>query len=208
VADLRFLGELVVVLGAAVVVVLILSGLRLPTIAGFIVAGAIVGPGALAWVSEIKPLMQAGDRGGGAGVRGVGGGDRPVLRTSAIARNVIGERIKHARLSGPAAQRALTVPRRTLGESRELDELKIESFLVNVGAWIAGRSVAESELRRRTGVTMLAWSREGASATHPVPADVVEAGDILYLVGGGEELAEARRLLDHGPDAGTSPRTR
>jgi hypothetical protein len=32
-----------VVLGAAVIVVLILSGLRLPTLAGFIVAGAVVG---------------------------------------------------------------------------------------------------------------------------------------------------------------------
>jgi len=122
-----------------------------------------------------------------------------VLRTSAIPRNVISERIRHARQSGPATERAVTIPRRTLGESRELDDLKIESFLVNDGAWIAGRTVAESELRRRTGVTLLASSRGGESAVHPLPADVVEAGDILYLVGGGEELAQARRLLERGP---------
>jgi CPA2 family monovalent cation:H+ antiporter-2 len=121
-----------------------------------------------------------------------------VLRTSAIPGNVIRERIKHARRSGPAAEQALTVPRRTLGRSRELDELKIESFLVREGAWIAGRTLAESELRRRTGVTLLAMSREGGSAVHPLPADVVEAGDIVYLVGGGDELARARRLLEQG----------
>jgi CPA2 family monovalent cation:H+ antiporter-2 len=152
------------------------------------------------YLGEIKPLMKAGAtevvaQEFEASVEVIA----HVLRTSAIPRNVISERIKHARRSGPATERALTVPRRTLGESRELDELKIESFLVNDGAWIAGHTVAESELRRRTGVTLLALSREGASAVHPVPADVVEAGDILYLVGGGDELAAARRLLDHGP---------
>jgi CPA2 family monovalent cation:H+ antiporter-2 len=127
-----------------------------------------------------------------------------VLRTSAIPGNVIRERIKHARRSGPAAERALTVPRRTLGQSRELDELKIESFLVREGAWIAGRTLAESELRRRTGVTLLALIREGGNAVHPLPADVVEAGDTLYLVGDGGELDEARILLEVGPPPPTS----
>jgi CPA2 family monovalent cation:H+ antiporter-2 len=130
-----------------------------------------------------------------------------VLRTSSIPRNVIGERIKHARRSGPATERDLTVPGRALGEIRELDELKIESFLVNEGAWIAGRSVAQSELRRRTGVTLLALSREGSGAIHPVASDLVEAGDILYLVGGGKELAEARRLLERGPVGPAGPAT-
>jgi K+/H+ antiporter YhaU regulatory subunit KhtT len=78
---------------------------------------------------------------------------------------------------------------------------------VNEGAWIAGRSVAQSELRRRTGVTLLALSREGSSAIHPVASDLVEAGDILYLVGGGGELAEARRLLERGPDGPAGPAT-
>jgi CPA2 family monovalent cation:H+ antiporter-2 len=131
-----------------------------------------------------------------------------VLRTSAIPRNVISERIRHARQSGPATERVVTIPRRSLGESRELDDLKIESFLVNDGAWIAGRTVAESELRRRTGVTLLASSRGGGSAVHPLPADVVEAGDILYLVGGGKELAQARRLLEDGPSHEPRPQTR
>ena len=45
-----FLTELVVVFGVAVVVVLVLSRFRLPTIAGFIVAGALIGPGGLALV--------------------------------------------------------------------------------------------------------------------------------------------------------------
>jgi monovalent cation:H+ antiporter-2, CPA2 family len=153
------------------------------------------------YLGEMKPLMEAGAtdvvvQEFEASVEVIA----HVLRTSAIPRNVISERIRHARQGGPATERAATIPRRTLGESRELDDLKIESFLVNDGAWIAGRTVAESGLRRRTGVTLLASSRGGGSAVHPLPADVVEAGDILYLVGGGEELAQARRLLEDGPE--------
>jgi CPA2 family monovalent cation:H+ antiporter-2 len=152
------------------------------------------------YLGEIKPLMEAGATAVvaqefEASMEVIA----HVLRTSAIPGNVISERIRHARQSGPATERAVTIPRRTLGESRELDELKIESFLVSDGAWIAGRTVAESELRRRTGVTLLASSRVGGSAVHPLPADVVAAGDILYLVGGGKELGLARRLLEDGP---------
>jgi CPA2 family monovalent cation:H+ antiporter-2 len=151
------------------------------------------------YLAEIKPLMEAGAsevvaQEFEASVEVIA----HVLRTSAIPRNVIGERVKHARQTGPPAERPLTVPRFTLGESRGLDELKIETFLVNEAAWVAGRSVAESELRKRTGVTLLAVSREGGSATHPLADDVIAAGDILYLVGGGRELARARELLQAG----------
>ncbi|HZI08739.1 MAG TPA: cation:proton antiporter [Myxococcus sp.] len=46
------LQELVLVLGVAVAVVLALSHLRLPTIAGLIAAGALIGPGGLGWVRD------------------------------------------------------------------------------------------------------------------------------------------------------------
>ncbi len=46
------LQELVVVLGVAVAVVLALSHLRLPTIAGLIAAGALIGPSGLGWVHD------------------------------------------------------------------------------------------------------------------------------------------------------------
>ncbi|AKJ07849.1 Kef-type potassium/proton antiporter (CPA2 family) [Archangium gephyra] len=48
----ELLQELVVVFGVAVVVVLALSRLRLPTIAGLIAAGALIGPSGLGWVRD------------------------------------------------------------------------------------------------------------------------------------------------------------
>ena len=63
-----FLTELVAVFGVAVVVVLVLSRFRLPTIAGFIVAGALIGPSGFALVGgegeagskQIESLAEVG----------------------------------------------------------------------------------------------------------------------------------------------------
>lgn len=52
----EFLRELVIVFGVAVVVALALSRLRLPTIAGLIVAGALIGPSGLGWVADSEQL--------------------------------------------------------------------------------------------------------------------------------------------------------
>ncbi|MCI0572038.1 MAG: cation:proton antiporter, partial [Myxococcaceae bacterium] len=58
-----FLKELVVVFSAAVAVVLLLSRFHLPAIAGFIVAGALVGPSGLGLVEDsehIESLAEVG----------------------------------------------------------------------------------------------------------------------------------------------------
>lgn len=61
--ELDILHELVVVFGAALVVVLILGRLRLPTIAGFLVAGAILGPAGLAAVQDRHQIEQLAEIG-------------------------------------------------------------------------------------------------------------------------------------------------
>jgi CPA2 family monovalent cation:H+ antiporter-2 len=53
-----FLTDLVIVLGIAVVVVLVLSRFRLPTIAGFIAAGALIGPSGLGFISKSGDSLQ------------------------------------------------------------------------------------------------------------------------------------------------------
>ena len=62
-AHLNLLGDLVVLFAAALVVVLVLRRLRLPTIAGFLVAGALIGPSGFGWigdVDEIESLAEIG----------------------------------------------------------------------------------------------------------------------------------------------------
>lgn len=78
--------------------------------------------------------------------------------------------------------------------------LGVESVAIAEGAWIAGRSLAAAELRRRTGATLVAVSRGEATAIHPAPGDVLEKGDVLCLVGSDPQLAAARELLANGPE--------
>jgi K+/H+ antiporter YhaU regulatory subunit KhtT len=58
----------------------------------------------------------------------------------------------------------------------------------------------DADLRRRTGATLVAFTRESATAVHPSPGDVLQAGDVLTLVGSEEQLAAARTLVAAGPD--------
>ena len=58
-----FLTELVVVFGVAVLVVLVLSRLRLPAVAGFIVAGAVLGPSGLGIASSSERITSLAEVG-------------------------------------------------------------------------------------------------------------------------------------------------
>lgn len=58
-----------------------------------------------------------------------------------------------------------------------------------------GKSLAEIDLRARTGATVLAISRHGGGTANPSPKDPLRAGDVLALAGSTEAVAEARKLL-------------
>jgi monovalent cation:H+ antiporter-2, CPA2 family len=81
--------------------------------------------------------------------------------------------------------------------------LEVESAVVPEGAWIAGRSLADADLRRRTGATLVAFTRESDTAVHPSPDDVLRAGDVLTLVGHEPQIAAARGLIAIGPAPGS-----
>ncbi len=78
--------------------------------------------------------------------------------------------------------------------------LAMQSVPLAAGAWAAGRTLAETELRKRTGATLVAVSRGDATAVHPAPGDPLAAGDVLCLVGDERQIAAARELLASGPE--------
>jgi CPA2 family monovalent cation:H+ antiporter-2 len=85
------------------------------------------------------------------------------------------------------------------------DGLAVESVAVAEGFWIAGRSVGDAELRRRTGATLVAVSRGAATAVHPSPTDRLEPGDVVCLVGNDRQIAAARDLMVEGPVSDARP---
>ncbi|WAS91285.1 cation:proton antiporter [Nannocystis punicea] len=69
------------------------------------------------------------------------------------------------------------------------------------GSAAVGLTLAQINLRVRTGATVLALSRDGAGAEVPSPRDTLRPGDILTLTGSEAAIAVARTLLHEGPAA-------
>jgi CPA2 family monovalent cation:H+ antiporter-2 len=126
-----------------------------------------------------------------------------VLRRMHVPRNVIAMQIDLIRGESYAMLRG----RQLLGPS--LDDLRaileastIETYLLLAGSPAAGQSIGELQLRRRTGVTVIAVVHHGQSITNPSPELRLHEGDVLVMIGSHAELAEAMSLLaPRGADA-------
>lgn len=114
-----------------------------------------------------------------------------MLRWIEMPRNVIDERIKEVRSETQSSDRKLTLPRPVLADTRALDELKIESFLVREGMVSAGRSAVQLELRRTTGALVVGVKRGEKLLENPDPTVAFEPGDVVFLVGTSEAVKTA-----------------
>jgi len=98
---------------------------------------------------------------------------------------------------------------RPTAESRSMPE--IERLLHGLGAPLAlsieagspaaGKSLAELDLRGRTGATVLAIARGSESLVTPPPHERLRAGDVLALAGAHDAVEAARALLLGEPPA-------
>ena len=118
-----------------------------------------------------------------------------LLRWVDAPRNIIEARIHEARSSTQTTERKLTVPRPALPEVEALADLKIESVLVTESSLAQYQSIADIELRRRTGALVIAIRREGVIVEEMNPNEPLVVGDIVYLAGPVDAVARAMELL-------------
>ncbi len=119
-----------------------------------------------------------------------------VLRRLRVPRNVITLQIELIRKQGYSMLRGLELPRQTLDQLGQiLAATTTESFLVPASSPAAGRSIRDLQLRRATGVTIIAVVHDGRPVTNP-PADlVIQPNDILVMLGSHAELDQALKRL-------------
>jgi CPA2 family monovalent cation:H+ antiporter-2 len=82
-----------------------------------------------------------------------------------------------------------------------MSDLEITSLRVQPGSAIAGQRLMDSDLRRVYGVTVVAIRRGDELIANPGGDTVVEAGDLLVVLGIGEEIAAASLLVTRGAEA-------
>ena len=73
-----------------------------------------------------------------------------------------------------------------------------ETYFVGQGAWPAGKTLAELDLRGRTGATVIAVVRGEESFSSPGAAFEVRAQDTLVLVANHRDMDRAFRYLASG----------
>jgi monovalent cation:H+ antiporter-2, CPA2 family len=124
-----------------------------------------------------------------------------MLRTLDVPRNVIDARIQGVRSETQTSERKQTVPRKQLRDVSGLEEMKIESALVQAKSPAAGASPITLRLRADTGALVVGVRRAGQLLDNPDPNVPFEVGDVVYFVGTSDALARALPLFEPSGEA-------
>ncbi|MBI5010677.1 MAG: TrkA C-terminal domain-containing protein, partial [Bacteroidia bacterium] len=81
----------------------------------------------------------------------------------------------------------------------EFPNITITAVTVEQGSQAENLSLVEIDLRKKTGVTLLAIRRGTEIIEHPVPGTVFLRDDIAYLLGNPEQINYASELLLRKP---------
>jgi K+/H+ antiporter YhaU regulatory subunit KhtT len=71
----------------------------------------------------------------------------------------------------------------------------IDQVEIGEGSPVIGKSIAETELRSRTGTTILSIERDGNIINNPGAKEVLQSGDLVALMGNPEEREQAKKIL-------------
>lgn len=77
--------------------------------------------------------------------------------------------------------------------------LEIAWLPISSKSRLAGRPLGESQMRTRTGVSIVALLRGETAIPAPGPDDVIRADDVAVVVGTDEGIDEAARILSASP---------
>ncbi len=86
----------------------------------------------------------------------------------------------------------------SLNKNSILDELStfnISAVNIEAGSQVDGKTLAQSNLRKITGATLLALKRGSHVMEHPAPDTVFVGGDIAYIMGNPEQINSASELF-------------
>lgn len=83
-------------------------------------------------------------------------------------------------------------------EHSEMPGINTKQLAVRPNSPFDGRTLGDTELRTRTGVSVVAVMRAGQVHPSPTPSFTFTAGDLLVTVGTSDGLEAAGKILTHG----------
>jgi CPA2 family monovalent cation:H+ antiporter-2 len=125
-----------------------------------------------------------------------------VLRKYLVAKDEIERFVTEVRADGYLMLRGISRESDILRDGlRHLHDFEINTFRLGQQAPLAGKSLAEVELRKKYGVTVLAVRRDSRMLPNPEPDMQLLAGDLLIVMGTPENLSNFTRLFKN-PETG------
>jgi CPA2 family monovalent cation:H+ antiporter-2 len=127
-----------------------------------------------------------------------------VLRIYLVPGDVIEEQIHAVRQDGYVMLRFRELPGVSLVGT--MAGLRTEILRIEPGSPLAGKTLAESQLRSSTGAAVVAIKRGDQATANPVPETLLEAGDVVLLLGTQEQIAAGTPLFRAPtPNSATTP---
>jgi monovalent cation:H+ antiporter-2, CPA2 family len=119
-----------------------------------------------------------------------------VLHRYSFPRNAILDMVEKIRSNSYTALRSVEVPRRHLFEKYEwLPEIEIDGYRVEEGSPLDEKTIKELQVRKKTGVTVIAVRRGKTVHTNPELDFRLKAGDFLLYTGDRGNMNNALRYF-------------
>lgn len=80
---------------------------------------------------------------------------------------------------------------------KEIPNIEIMALRINEQSTLSGKTLAESELRKKYGITLVALKREDQLNVHPSSNTRLLKGDVAYILGKPEQIATATNLFNN-----------
>jgi len=80
---------------------------------------------------------------------------------------------------------------------KEIPNIEIVALKINVQSILTGKTLAESQLRNKYGITLVALKRNDHLIDHPSSSTRLITGDIAYVLGKPEQIANATNLFNN-----------
>jgi CPA2 family monovalent cation:H+ antiporter-2 len=78
---------------------------------------------------------------------------------------------------------------------KDIPDIEIAAIRVVGESLFAGKTIAQTAMRKTAGVTIVAINHDGTITANPEPSAVINSNDILYLLGKPEMIALASNIL-------------
>ena len=122
-----------------------------------------------------------------------------VLQQYHFPANMIMEMVDRVRSGSYTALRKLELPRGNLFEQCEwLPGMEVDGYRVAEDSFLGGKTIAELQVRKKTGATIIAVRRGAEVFANPEPHFILKAGDIIIFTGNRESMHMASAYFRGG----------